>query len=47
MLECGKMDRDVIEIVGIEYLVPREHMLRKINSAVDFSRLYELVEPLY
>ena len=47
MLERGKMDRHVIEIVGIDSLVPEEHLLRKIDKAVDFSRLYEMVEPLY
>ena len=41
------MDRHVIEIVGIDSLVPEEHLLRKIDKAVDFSRLYEMVEPLY
>ena len=47
MLERGKMDRDVVEIVGIDSLVPKEHLLRKIDKAADFSRLYEMVEPLY
>jgi len=47
MLERRKMDRDAIEIVGIDSLVPREHLLRKIDEAVDFNRLYEMVEPLY
>lgn len=47
MLERGKMDRDVIEIIGIENLVPEEHLLRKIDKAVDFNRIYEMVEPLY
>ena len=42
-----KMDRDIIEIVGINSLVPQEHLLRKIDAAVDFSKLYEMVEPLY
>lgn len=27
--------------------VPREHLLRKIDAAVDFARIYELVEELY
>ena len=27
MLERGKMDRDVVEIVGIDSLVPKEHLL--------------------
>ena len=47
MLKRGKMDRDVVEIVGIDSLVPKEHLLRKIDKAVDFNRLYEMVEPLY
>lgn len=47
MQERGKMDRDVVEIVGIGRLAPKEHLLRKIDKAVDFSRLYEMVEPLY
>lgn len=47
MLERGKKDRDVIEIVGIDSLVPQDHLLRKIDQAVDFSRLYEMVKPLY
>ena len=46
MLKRGKMDRDVVEIVGIDSLVPKEHLLRKIDKAVDFNRLYEMVEPL-
>ena len=47
MLERGKKDRDVIEIVGIDSLVPQDHLLRKIDQAVDFSRLYEMVKPMY
>ena len=39
MLERGKMDRNAIEIVGIDSLVPKEHLLRKIDTAVDFNRL--------
>ena len=47
MLERGKMDRNVIEMVEIDRLVPEGHLLRKIDKAVDFNRLYEMVEPLY
>ena len=47
MLERGKMDRDAIEIVAIESLVPEEHLLRKVDDAVNFDRLYEMVEDLY
>ena len=47
MLERGKMDRDVIELVGISSLVPENHLLRKIDAAVEWNRLYDMVEPLY
>ena len=47
MLERGKMDRDLVEFVVIDQLVPKAHLLRKIDAAVDFTQLYEMVEPLY
>ena len=47
MLEHGIMDRDLVEFVVIDQLVPKEHLLRKIDAAVDFTQLYEMVEPLY
>ena len=47
MLEREKMDRNVIEMVEIDSLVPEGHLLRKIDKAVDFNRLYEMVKPLY
>ena len=47
MLERGKMDRNVIEMVEIDRLVPEGHLLRKIDKAVDFNRIYEMVKPLY
>ena len=47
MLERGKMDRDLVEFVVIDKLVPKAHLLRKIDAAVDFTQLYEMVEPLY
>lgn len=47
MLERGKMERGVLEIVDTESLVPQDHLLRKIDAAVDWERLYEMVDPLY
>ncbi len=47
MLQRGKMDRGVLEMVDTESLVPKDHLLRKIDGAVDWERLYEMVEPLY
>ena len=47
MLERGKMERGVFEIVDTESLVPANHLLRKIDAAVDFNEIYDMVEPLY
>lgn len=41
------MERGVLEIVDTESLVPQDHLLRKIDAAVDWERLYEMVDPLY
>ena len=42
-----ELRRQVVEIISTEELVPREHLLRKIDAAVDFARVYEMVEGLY
>ena len=42
-----EMNRCVIEMVDTEGLMPAEHLLRKVDTAVDFSKIYEMVEPLY
>ena len=47
MLERGKMERGVYEIVYTESLVPTEHLLRKIDAAINWNKLYDMVEPLY
>lgn len=39
--------RQVVEIISTEELVPKEHLLRKIDAAVDFTRLYDIVGDLY
>lgn len=39
--------RQVVEIISTEELVPKEHLLRKIDAAVDFTRLYDVVGDLY
>jgi len=33
-----------LEIVSIGLLVPRDHLLRKIDHAVDFTRIYDFTE---
>ena len=38
---------DQIQIVSIEQLVPQDHILRKIDAAIDFDFIYDLVEERY
>ena len=47
MLQKDKKERNQLEFVSIEALVPEEHLLRKIDAAVDFNKIYEFVEDLY
>ena len=47
MLEKNVNNRLLVEIVSLEDLVPEDHLLRKIDAAVDFSKIYEFVEDLY
>lgn len=34
-------------MVDAESLVPPGHLLRQVDAAVEFEKLYEIVEPLY
>ena len=34
-------------MLTIEQLVPQDHLLRKLDAAIDFSFIYPLVEDLY
>ena len=47
MLEKNVNNRSLVELVSLEDLVPEDHLLRKIDAAVDFSKIYEFVEDLY
>ena len=47
MLSKGNDGRNQCEIIYIDYLVPKDHLLRKIDAAVDFTKIYEIVEDLY
>ncbi|MGL5257083.1 MAG: transposase, partial [Proteocatella sp.] len=40
-------NRTDVKIYCIEDLVPRKHILRKIDRVIDFNFIYPLVEPLY
>ena len=47
LTEKKTIERDTLEIMSTEMLVPNEHLLRKIDEAVDFNKIYDMVEPLY
>ena len=47
MLIKEKSERNTLEMVSLEGLVPQEHLLRKIDCAVDFTHIYDFVEDLY
>lgn len=47
MLKTGKEERTQIEMVCLEDLVPKDHILRKIDAAIDFTHIYDLVGDLY
>ena len=39
--------REQMEMFCLDDLVPKDHLVRKIEAAIDWSFIYELVEPLY
>ena len=47
MLKKEAEQRQAIEMLCTDMLVPKDHLLRKIDAAVDFTHIYELVEDLY
>ncbi len=47
MLQKDKKARNQVEFFSVEDYVPENHLLRKIDSAVDFTRIYDFVEDLY
>ncbi|WP_336047179.1 transposase, partial [Solibacillus ferritrahens] len=40
-------ERNQLEMLTIEQLVPENHLVRKLDAAIDFSFVYPLVENLY
>ena len=47
MITNGKKKREQIQMFCIDDLVPGEHLLRKIEKAIDWSFIYELVKDKY
>lgn len=42
-----KINRDAVELISTDDFVPKDHVLRKIDKAVAFDKIYTLVEPVY
>ena len=47
MTKMGETGREQVEIVSLDELVPAEHIVRKIEAAIDWSFIYGLVEESY
>ena len=47
MLATKAEERGQYEMICIEELVPKDHILRKIDRAIDFGHIYDLVGDLY
>lgn len=40
-------NRNQMEFVSLEEMVPQNHLLRQIDAAIDFRKIYQFVEKLY
>lgn len=47
MLRKNSDVRYAAEIISLDMAVPKEHLLRKIDSAMDFTHIYDFVSDLY
>ena len=48
MLVKNAENRGQLEILEVwKNMVPQDHLLRKIDAAIDFKKIYEFVEDLY
>jgi hypothetical protein len=43
----NQVNRNQIEMIALDQLVPAEHLVRKMEVALDFSFIYPLVESMY
>ena len=47
MSRNNNLDREQLEMITLDQIVPQEHLVRKLEAAIDFSFIYPLVENLY
>ena len=43
MTRDGGKNRDQIEFASLDELVPEDHLVRKLENAIDWSFIYEMV----
>jgi len=43
----NQVNRDQIEMIALDQLVPADHLVRKMEAALDLSFIYPLVESMY
>ncbi|WP_436876475.1 transposase, partial [Mammaliicoccus sciuri] len=47
MLNKSENKRDQYEMISVSELVPKNHLLRKVDNILDLNFVYELVEDKY
>lgn len=47
MTRDGGRNRDQVEFTSLDELVPEDHLVRKLENAIDWSFIYEMVEESY
>lgn len=47
MLNDRSQIQSALEFVSIDELIPADHLLRKMEKAIDFSFIHDLVKALY
>ncbi|KON70739.1 hypothetical protein AKG34_19490 [Peribacillus butanolivorans] len=43
----NSIQRDQLEMITLDQLVPANHLVRKIEGAIDFTFIYDLVKEMY
>ncbi len=43
----SKLDKDQIQMFSMNDLVPENHLVRKLDKAINLDFIYDLVRPLY
>lgn len=47
MITKNTSNKEQIQMVSLEQLVPKDHILRKVDDTIDFLFIYNLVEDKY